>query len=339
MSAVQKCFGERMMDMMKRCFALLLICVLLLSGCGGGEPAPDAPQQEESGPLAEFRADMAENAAELAVAYLGYTEDTDYEAICAYLETNGFYECYPFLKEMTREQFVQQQGGELYLVVPVSAETSLTVYECLVNEETWATVAGAELLSLKAGEPALLQGNVSEIVPNLWVTAQREGSVVLEYIPSLSMMDGTLTLADGVYDCSNYELILAAWDSGDTDIDADESGSCVSVHYAADLGITWDDYDWVIVDDTAPLEAVFCSMVPVEDFTVVSLSWQEDGFEVTELFDYGTLTPEMPLCVILTDYGTIPSYGVSFVDPYGNPRLFGVTVSGMDGSLQLTEIQ
>lgn len=339
MSAVQKCFGERMMDMMKRCFALLLICVLLLSGCGGGEPAPAAPQQEESGPLAEFRADMAENAAELAVAYLGYTEATDYEAICAYLETNGFYECYPFLKEMTREQFVQQQGGELYLVVPVSAETSLTVYECLVNEETWATVAGAELLSLKAGEPALLQGNVSEIVPNLWVAAQREGSVTLEYVPGLSMMDGTLTIADGVYDCSNYELILAAWDSGDTDIDADESGSCVSVHYAADLGITWDDYDWVIVDDTAPLEAVFCSMVPVEDFTVVSLSWQEDGFEVTELFDYGTLTPEMPLCVILTDYGTIPSYGVSFVDPYGNPRLFGVTVSGMDGSLQLTEIQ
>ena len=339
MSAVQKCFGERMMDMMKRCFVLLLICVLLLSGCGGGEPAPAAPQQEENGPLAEFRADMAENAAELAVAYLGYTEDTDYEAICAYLETNGFYECYPFLKEMTREQFVQQQGGELYLVVPVSAETSLTVYECLVNEETWATVAGAELLSLKAGEPALLQGNVSEIVPNLWVAAQREGSVTLEYVPGLSMMDGTLTIADGVYDCSNYELILAAWDSGDTDIDADESGSCVSVHYAADLGINWDDYDWVIVDDTAPLEAVFCSMVPVEDFTVVSLSWQEEGFEVTELFDYGTLTPEMPLCVILTDYGTIPSYGVSFVDPFGNSRLFGVTLSGMDGSLELNEIQ
>ena len=63
-------------------------------------------------------------------------------------------------------------------------------------------------------------------------------------------------------------------------------------------------------------------------------------FDVTELFDYGTLTPEMPLCVILTDYGSIPSYGVSFTDPStGTERLFGVSVSGMDGSLELTEIQ
>ena len=327
--------------MLKRCFALLVTCVLLLSGCGGGEPAPDAPQQEEKGALAEFREGMDVSAAELAVAYLGYTEATDYKEICAYLETNGFYECYPFLEEMTQAQFSQQQGGELYLVIPVSAETSLAVFECLMDEETWSTVAGKELLSLEVGEPVLLQGNVSEIVPNLWVTAQREGSVMLEYVPSLSMMDGTLSRADGVYDCSDYERILAAWNGGDedTDADIDVSGSCVSVHYAADLGINWDDYDWVIVDDTAPLEAVFCSMVPVEDFTVVSLSWQEEGFEVTELFDYGTLTPEMPLCVILTDYGTIPSYGVSFVDPYGNPRLFGVTVSGMDGSLELNEIQ
>ncbi|MBR4869155.1 MAG: hypothetical protein IKU12_00055 [Oscillospiraceae bacterium] len=327
--------------MLKRCFALLLTCALLLSGCGGEEPAPDAPQQEENVALNEFRAGIEDAEAQIAAAYLGYTEAADYEEICAYLETNGFYECYPFLEEMTQEQFVQQEGGELYLVVPASAETSLAVFECVMNEATYDIMAGTELLSLEAGEPVLLQGNVSEIVPNLWVMVKAEESVVLEYIPSLSMMDGTLSQGDGVYDCSDYELILAAWNDGyaETDVDTDVSGSCVSVHYAADLGINWDDYDWVIVDDTLPLEAVFCTMVPVEDFTVVSLFWQEEGFEVTELFEYGTLTPEMPLCVILTDYGTIPSYGVSFVDPYGNPRLFGVTVSGMDGSLELTEIQ
>ncbi len=323
--------------MIKRYFAFLAACVLFLSSCGGEELPPDTSEQEKNDVLTEFRAEIEDDSAQIAVAHLGYTEQTDYEEITDYLETKGFFEYYPLLKTMTQEQFVQQEGGELYLVVPVSAETSLTVFECLVDEETWSTVAGEELFSLEAGEPVLLQGNVSEIVPNLWVKAKAEEKIVLEYAPCISMMDGTLSQADGVYDCSDYGLIFAAWNGGAGDIDV--SGSCVSVHYAADLGIAWDDYDWVIVDDTLPLEAVFCTMVPVEDFTVVSLFWQEDRFEVTELFDYGTLIPEIPLCVILTDYGTIPSYGVSFVDPYGNPRLFGVTVSGMDGSLELTEIQ
>ena len=92
------------------------------------------------------------------------------------------------------------------------------------------------------------------------------------------------------------------------------------------------------------LEAAFCTMVPVEDFTVVSLFLQESGedgelyFDVTELFDYGTLTPDRPLSVTLTIYGTMPSYGISFTDPSGIHHLYGVTMSGMDGSLELMEI-
>ena len=119
-------------------------------------------------------------------------------------------------------------------------------------------------------------------------------------------------------------------------------GSCVSVYAAADISVSRDDCDWVIVDDTEPVEAAFCTMVPVENFAVVSLSMRESGseltFEATELFDYGTLTPERPLLVTLTVYGTIPSYGVTFTDPNGAHRLFGVTVSGVDGSLELVEL-
>ena len=123
-------------------------------------------------------------------------------------------------------------------------------------------------------------------------------------------------------------------------------GSCVSAYYAQDVTADWSECDWVIVDDTEPaIEAAFCTMVPVEDFTVVSLLLQDvtsDGtplhFDVTELYNYGTLTPERPLRVTLTVYGTIPTYGVSFRDPNGIYRLFGVTISGMDGSLELTEL-
>ena len=51
-----------------------------------------------------------------------------------------------------------------------------------------------------------------------------------------------------------------------------DDGSCVSVHYAEDVNVDWSLCDWVIVDNTEPVEAAFCTMVPVEDFAVVSLS-------------------------------------------------------------------
>lgn len=113
----------------------------------------------------------------------------------------------------------------------------------------------------------------------------------------------------------------------------------ISVHYAQDISADLSECDWVIVDDTEPVDAVFCTMVPVEDFKVVSLLMQDDlSFDVTDLYEYGTLEPERPLCVTLTDYGTIPSYGVSFTDPNGMYRVYGVTISGRDGSLELAQI-
>ena len=71
----------------------------------------------------------------------------------------------------------------------------------------------------------------------------------------------------------------------------------------------------------------------------ISEDGTEMNWEVTQLFDYGTLEPERPLRVVLTIYGTIPSYGISFTDPGGTSRLFAVTMSGLDGSLELMEIR
>ena len=564
--------------MMKRYLAILIAVMVLLTGCAGDKPS-SAPPVDEPVPestvrselLSEFLDGIPEDTAQLAVAYLGYAELIGYEDLTVYLESNGFHELYPFLKEMTQEQFVQQEGGELYLVVPVSGESVLTVYDCAVDETAYELERGEELLSLEAGQPVLLQGNVSEIVPNLWVRAQEEGKEGLDYVPCLSLMDGTLTQDSGIYDCSDYDHVRAIWsgdveeipvfcdtwhtqttdgdgllrelklvlwpdgfveyryglpggsvleafegywyesdgvltldmhggpaeeetgidpefaydsvctfewdyqsrhltlchtdggvllygtqeaafdflpfdyytlagvwsatapywgwvydlsllENGECQFSISEEGeelafyegwwsttddgyvildmglssgqhpetpeieiisgwylaqkngntlelefssgsiltvgmegsgwdsfslvpddSCVSVYDAEDITMNREEYAWVIVDDTVPLEAVFCTMVPVEDFTVVSLFLQGDGsemsFDVTELYEHGTLTPEQPFGVVLTSYGTIPSYGVSFTDPNGDYRLFGVNVSGMDGSLELTEIR
>ena len=349
--------------MQKRWIAILLSCVLLLTAGGSKSPgtsgevpppvqpdtsgAPAAssgtpPVQEsvpESRELADFRAAIAGEDAQIAVAYLGYAELGGYEELTAYLENGGFYEKYPFLTGLEAAQFVQQPGGDLYVAVPTSKDIALTVCECSVDEKAAQLVRGNVLVQLSAGQFAVLQGNVSEIAPNLWITAGKDGAALLEYAPCLSMMDGSVDAADGVYDFSDYDHLRQLWEKNS------EAGSCVSVHYAKDVDLRGVDYDRVVVDETAPtVEAVFCTMVPVESFAVVSLSLQDvsaDGsvrYESAELFAYGTLTPDCPLSVTLTIYGDLPTYGISFVDPDGVQRLYGVTVSGMDGSLELSEI-
>ena len=347
--------------MQKRWFAVVLACVLLLAGCGGspatppeaagssqvsgtqqvtppeqtptssqGTPDPQEPAKE-SASLAAFRAEIGKKDAVAAVAYLNYVPLTSYEELTAYLESSGFYALYPFLTEVPEERFVQQEGGDLYAVVPAAADIALTISRCDMEGKKQEA-----LLRAGMGEVVILQGNVSEVVPNLWITAVKNGETLLEYTPSLSRYDGSVFVVPEVWDFTDYEHLYRLWE------EQSAGNSCVSVHYAADVSVNWDACDWVIVDETVPIEAAFCSMVPVENFAVVSLSLQEDGsgfrFDTVELYEYGTLTPERPLRVILTDYGTIPSYGISFTDPDGNHRLFGVTISGEDGALELVEI-
>lgn len=160
---------------------------------------------------------------------------------------------------------------------------------------------------------------------------------------------------DGTYQTEWYgnELILQ-YDSGEIlTLDMEEYGfeefslrrSCcgVTAEYLQDTALVDGEYDWVIVDDTEPLDVAFMTQEGVQNFRVWSLLLQdvtemgEPVFEVTELYAYGTLTSENPIVVTLTDYGTVPAYGVSFVDPDGVERFYSIGISGMDGSLELLE--
>lgn len=422
--------------------------------------SPTAPEPElspETQELAAFRSGITDGSARVAVAYLGCVELTGYEDLTVYLEANGFYELYPFLSALTEDQFLRQQSGELYAVIPASNDTSLGIYTCTVDETNYTTVPGDELLLLESGQPVILQGNISEIVPAFWVAAETPGAEPFDCTPHLSLMNGRLSVTPGIYDCSDYDLLAALgycssekstplffgtwsalaryhgwqydlsllengecllaisqsgeelacyegwwfldndyyisltlslssgrhpespeWESISGYYLAEVSGSimdlsflsgdiltlnmeedrheifsqisagrCVSVLPAEEAPADWSVGDRVIADDTAPsIDAVFCALVPVENFAVVSLLLQETvengtdpQFSVTKLYEHGTLTPDQPLNVTLTVYGAIPTYGVSFTDPNGTERLFGVTVSGKDGSLVLTEIR
>lgn len=571
--------------MMKRWLAIAMAGILLLSGCGNkNETQPDKPTKQptvsqpaaDSAQLAALRAEIKDSGALMGVAYLGYAELPYFEDVTVYLEANGFGDRYPFLYEIPEERIVRQEGCEIYAVVPASADVKLTAWEYGMDDAAASPEPGEELLQSSDGQPILLMGNISDIVPNLLVRAEEKGGLTADYAPCLSLEDGFLNSGEGVYDFTpielfgvsgngntsetalcgtwyaqqydesdelfamtltlerdgraeyyygypygdimerfegtwsmeeNQQLVLdlyggpQSWDGSETsgeqyqmsslfhydfhssalvlkheggtpllydtegylykflpfngfymmgdwtaesqdwgwtyelrlldngecwynmyaedgdllamyegwwygddaaldlslslsdgqhpespEMDyitgsysveltapdtmtleyvsgsiltvnmeesgsdcftnaANSSGTCISVYYAQDVDVDWSECGWVIVDDSVPVEAAFCTMVPVEDFTVVSLflqDYSDDGtmqFDVTPVYEYGTLTPELPLKVTLTMYGDLPSYGVSFTDPSGAYRLFGVTMSGEDGSLDLMEIK
>ena len=81
---------------------------------------------------------------------------------------------------------------------------------------------------------------------------------------------------------------------------------------------------------------------PVRDFTVLRLGMEEYYDDGSILFSaepiaMGDLSPENPVAVSLSFLGTIPNYGVSYVDGNGVLHRFALIESGYDGSILLDE--
>ena len=67
----------------------------------------------------------------------------------------------------------------------------------------------------------------------------------------------------------------------------------------------------------------------------------EDGnitFDREVLHTVEEIRPDFNLCVHLTADGSIPAYGISYVDADGTEKAFSVNMSGEDGSLYLSAI-
>lgn len=61
-------------------------------------------------------------------------------------------------------------------------------------------------------------------------------------------------------------------------------------------------------------------------------------YSTDDLFDCGELTPDCPLLLNMTFFGTLPYFGVSYVDDSGETISYSINMSGMDGSVILGEI-
>lgn len=87
---------------------------------------------------------------------------------------------------------------------------------------------------------------------------------------------------------------------------------------------------------------LFTAEGPVRDFTVLRLSpevYYDDGSVEfsAEPIATGNLSSTNPVAVQLTFMGTIPNYGISYVDGSGDLRRFALIESGYDGSILLDE--
>ena len=89
---------------------------------------------------------------------------------------------------------------------------------------------------------------------------------------------------------------------------------------------------------------VLTTDVPVRDFCILRLTdpnIDDDGnlsFTTELVYNAGTFTPDRPIVLVTAFYGDLPNNGVSYTDETGATRTYALDISGMDGSLLLTEL-
>ncbi len=215
----------------KKLLALVLAAVMTVSlvACGGGGDAgSDKPQQKPT-PTATPETNiykntdihwikqlMLDNDMAFAIGYLGYY-DGDFDGLEDYFDSLGLKdEGFSFVYEIPEDYYVEHEGGELYMVVPLHEESTVTVSEWIIDEyNDWQGEEGNVLYHEKTGHPVLVKCNVSEIVPNLLICIEDNSGNSNYYTPYISGMDGLvynyLDEETSAMDISPYYLVVPGW--------------------------------------------------------------------------------------------------------------------------------
>lgn len=316
---------------------LLLSLVFLLSACG------ETPSESENQPADEVETEAAETETDeappeedpsltrlreqtettgnlMAVAFLGTLSEGGQEAYDELIEP--LLESSPFLADLEWKKAAAASGMEVYCVVPRDPDSHVTVTEWVIDENGEGK-AGEKLYDSDTGEPVLLMGNVSDIMPNLMVTVTAADGETLSYSPCLSLKDGLLERGgtEGVYDFTVYFDLppegipdcSGDWATFDvSDHDGREYTCCLTI--APDGTVDYFYYD----EPGVILERFTGTAVNNEDEGTVSLDltltggrYMEEG--APEYSSRGTYRMEMPdgdtLLLTLLDGDRLP-YGL-----------------------------
>jgi hypothetical protein len=192
----------------------LLLCIILLTGCGTEETNPSAATDSPSSAsdvtestgeitLEQLRETIRSDGSMVGVAFIDYlgsglkTEDLK---VC--LQDSAAAAVYPFLLDGT---IAAENGTELYALVPAEETAVITVYPASQNSSgTYEADQENPVLCAEPGATVILYCNPGKFTTNV-VVSVTDGDAVLEFSPMLSEENGRLAKADGCYDFSIYE--------------------------------------------------------------------------------------------------------------------------------------
>ena len=299
----------------------------------------------DSSELLMIRQSLIETPYVLGVAYLGQF-DEEVDDLEDYLEETGLDESFSFILDLSDDQFVTFEGQELYLLVPRDEDAQITVYDWVVDEYNEYSGEAGDMRFSAEGEAVLVLGNRSEIVPNFVVEVVCQDGTELWYTPCLSGFDGLLETPDEenvVFDLTPYEFfdffpsassfdestlwMAASWDTEVYTLDDqylsysftfyDEGGvsfcygpadETIEVYYE---GIIMKAEDEFYPEDTFVMEFYLDENYSSEDvpnylYTVVQLSWYEDGNGLVMMYVDGEPLNEKEVDI---EYLLYPSMG------------------------------
>ena len=153
------------------------------------EEVKEETSQETEG-LEKLRQDMEPSAAIAGVFFLGVSEeDLSGEGLMELLDESGYTEGYDYLREIPESNFVSTDGAEVYCIIPADPDAAVTITTW--DETETAGEPGAELYHSDKGEPVIVKGNASDIMPNFAVTVTDSyGNKLNQYHPRISLKDG-----------------------------------------------------------------------------------------------------------------------------------------------------
>ena len=214
-----------------RWLTALLILALALTACSGNaEPAQEghtqSVQMETQAPEEEYmplhpvmteeaqmsldalRQDLRADGCLAAIIYLGYHESNAMD-MDMYRLQEPYLEEHLYLAEIPYEYYLTNDGYDLYALIPADPDSAVAV-------EAWDDNTGTAeaVLYDGLGDPLLLQGNISDIMPNLAVTIEDpQGNLLSMYHPFLSLENGCVAMPDAprglITDLTHYEFLDA----------------------------------------------------------------------------------------------------------------------------------